>query len=238
MIAAALLVRDEAAILARCLDSLGQADEIVILDTGSEDGTLELARARGAIVYETPWVDFGTCRTLLLELAPRHSDRLLLLDADMTLAGVLPPSQAVDALWPEIVHGDDPPYRLPLLLRAGRDYRYVGVTHEYLGGYETSAPAETFALVHHCDGSRRPRKFVEDERLLRAQLAEQPDDERAVFYLANTLRDLGRTAEAIELYEQRAGMGGWQAEAEAALVQAHRLRLGVGGPVEMPTPAL
>ena len=44
-----MIVRNESAVLARCLDSVrGLADEMVVVDTGSTDGTQEIARGHGA----------------------------------------------------------------------------------------------------------------------------------------------------------------------------------------------
>jgi glycosyltransferase involved in cell wall biosynthesis len=53
-----LIVRNEEQSLGGCLDSVqGLADEIVVVDTGSEDRTREVAAGRGARVVEFPWCD-------------------------------------------------------------------------------------------------------------------------------------------------------------------------------------
>ena len=80
-----MIVRDEAAHLPACLDSVqGLADDIVIVDTGSTDTTREIARARGARVFEAAWTgDFGAARNLAL--AEARGEWILVLDADETL---------------------------------------------------------------------------------------------------------------------------------------------------------
>lgn len=80
-----MIVRDEAARLPACLDSVaGLADEIVIVDTGSIDDTREIARARGARLIETVWAgDFAAARNL--GLAAARGEWILVLDADETL---------------------------------------------------------------------------------------------------------------------------------------------------------
>src|SRR6516225_1019893 len=53
-----LIVRNEEQSLGRCLDSLqGLGDEIVVVDTGSTDGTRQVAAGRGARVFDFPWCD-------------------------------------------------------------------------------------------------------------------------------------------------------------------------------------
>jgi glycosyltransferase involved in cell wall biosynthesis len=56
--AISLIVRNEEQSLGRCLDSVqGLGDEIVVVDTGSTDGTREVAAGRGARVFDFPWCD-------------------------------------------------------------------------------------------------------------------------------------------------------------------------------------
>ena len=53
-----MIVRDEERCLARCLDSVaGVVDELVVVDTGSTDDTVRIARAAGARVLHEPWHD-------------------------------------------------------------------------------------------------------------------------------------------------------------------------------------
>ncbi|MET0262433.1 MAG: glycosyltransferase family 2 protein [Rariglobus sp.] len=80
-----MIVRNEAANLPACLDSVrGLADDLVIVDTGSTDATRDIARARGARVVKTTWTgDFGAARNLAL--AEARGEWILVLDADETL---------------------------------------------------------------------------------------------------------------------------------------------------------
>ncbi len=53
-----MIVRDEEKNLANCLESVrGIFDEIVVVDTGSTDRTVEIARSFGAKVFDFVWVD-------------------------------------------------------------------------------------------------------------------------------------------------------------------------------------
>ena len=66
-LSAALIVKNEAAKLEACLQSIaGWVDEIVIVDSGSSDATLEIAQKYGAQVYShTDWQGFGMQRQRL-----------------------------------------------------------------------------------------------------------------------------------------------------------------------------
>lgn len=82
-----VIVKNEAELLERCLNSIkGAADEIVVVDTGSTDNTVEIAKKCGANVLCTQWRDdFAWARNLSIENA--HGSWILWLDAD----DVVPP---------------------------------------------------------------------------------------------------------------------------------------------------
>ncbi len=77
-----MIVKDEEAVLARCLESVKNlVDEIIIADTGSTDGTKEIARRYTENVYGFPWRDdFAAARNFALSKA--NGDYWLWLDAD------------------------------------------------------------------------------------------------------------------------------------------------------------
>jgi hypothetical protein len=85
LLAAALIVRDEAADLPACLASLaGVVDEIVVYDTGSTDGSVAVARTGGARVAKGFWNDdFGRARNSALAMA--RASWVLSVDADERL---------------------------------------------------------------------------------------------------------------------------------------------------------
>ncbi|MBU9829368.1 glycosyltransferase family 2 protein [Rahnella sp. FC061912-K] len=76
-----LIARNEAGLLQECLESVAWADEIVLLDSGSDDETVEVARSFGARVFRSAeWPGFGKQR----QLAQSHAtgDYILMIDAD------------------------------------------------------------------------------------------------------------------------------------------------------------
>lgn len=80
-----MIVRDEEAHLGRCLRSVQPyVDEIIVVDTGSTDGTVEIARQYGAQVYHHPWEnDFSKHRNQSVGYAT--GEWILRLDADEEL---------------------------------------------------------------------------------------------------------------------------------------------------------
>jgi glycosyltransferase involved in cell wall biosynthesis len=76
----ALITRNEAANLPRTLASVRWANEIVVVDSGSTDATLELARDAGARIFEEPWKGFAAQKNAAI--AHCSSDWILSLDAD------------------------------------------------------------------------------------------------------------------------------------------------------------
>jgi glycosyltransferase involved in cell wall biosynthesis len=79
-ITAVVLTLDESAHLGGCLDSLGWVDDILVLDSGSKDGTVDIARAAGARVELHPFADFGRQRQFALDQVA--TEWTLFVDAD------------------------------------------------------------------------------------------------------------------------------------------------------------
>src|SRR5713101_5167076 len=77
-----VIVKNEETHLAACLDSVaGLVDEIVVVDTGSTDGTKAIAQSRGARVFDFPWVDsFAAARNESIRHAT--SEWIFWMDAD------------------------------------------------------------------------------------------------------------------------------------------------------------
>lgn len=79
-VSAVLITRNAAAVLDACLESLGFADEIVVVDSASTDGTQQIAARRGARVVQKEWLGFGRQKQFAVEQASH--DWVLCLDAD------------------------------------------------------------------------------------------------------------------------------------------------------------
>lgn len=75
-----IMARNEAARIAECLASVAFADERIVVDTGSSDATVEIARAQGVRVEQLTFEGFGATKQKALALA--RGDWILSLDAD------------------------------------------------------------------------------------------------------------------------------------------------------------
>lgn len=223
-----MIVKDEAHVIARCLESVrDHIDYWVIVDTGSTDGTRE---AIGGLIGDLPgelhereWKDFGANRTQALELARGKADYMLIIDADEEL--IVPD----EFEWPDLQAGaysllhsqgrsTDHTFWRMSLLRDRDEWRYVGVLHEYPASKEPADHARLPGpvIAGHFDSARNrqtnEQKYLADAEVLLAGLDEEPDNERYVFYLAQSYRDAGKLDEAARWYEKRIEMGRWDEE--------------------------
>jgi glycosyltransferase involved in cell wall biosynthesis/ADP-heptose:LPS heptosyltransferase/SAM-dependent methyltransferase len=105
-----LIVKNEEKFLAQCLKSVrGFATQLIVVDTGSTDRTVEIAREFGAEIHFFAWCDdFAAARNAALEHAT--GDWVLMLDADEELLGAQHAKLLADMKNPNTIA-----YRLPLV---------------------------------------------------------------------------------------------------------------------------
>lgn len=82
-----IIARNEADRIGECIDRVSWADEIIVLDSGSNDGTQEICRARGAIVVETSWEGYAAQKNNAIDRA--RNPWVLSLDADEMVSDAL-----------------------------------------------------------------------------------------------------------------------------------------------------
>jgi len=213
VICLSMIVRNEARCLARCLDSAAaHVDEILVVDTGSTDDTVAIARRCGARVVHFAWCDdFAAARNHALAQTPA-ADWHLVLDADEWIArggaGLRAALQAQEAPFigqirlqeaPEAGQATRPAVQwLSRLLPRGVAYR--GRIHEQL---VHQLPVRRLAIEVSHDGYHRDqltRKADRNERLLRQALAATPEEPYLCFQLARELENRGDHAQALPWY--------------------------------------
>lgn len=117
----ALITQNEASNLLRTLRSVSWAQEIIVLDSGSTDETLAVARAAGARVFEEPWKGFAAQKNSAI--AHATCDWILSLDADEEVSPEL--AIEIQALLTGVPAFDA--YRIPRLNHfVGKPLRHGG----------------------------------------------------------------------------------------------------------------
>ena len=226
-----MIVKNESKIIQRLLDSVVDTiDTYCICDTGSTDNTVELIQTYfqqkqipGVVIHE-PFRDFGYNRTYALEACTSVlAEYILLLDADMvfwknpdpncrSLKQIIKETN-MDAYY--IFQGNDTYYYKNVrLVRNNMGFTYWGVTHEYVKNPPNSGCAyqldkSTVFIKDIGDGGAKTDKFLRDIRLLEKGLEELPNNDRYLFYLANSYKDSNQYEKAIETYQKRIDVGGW-----------------------------
>jgi glycosyltransferase involved in cell wall biosynthesis len=79
-----IAAKNEASLIGKCIASVSFADEVLVLDSGSTDGTAQIAKDAGACVYVTDWPGYGPQQQRGISLA--RSDWVLSLDADEVIS--------------------------------------------------------------------------------------------------------------------------------------------------------
>jgi glycosyltransferase involved in cell wall biosynthesis len=227
------IVRNEAAIIERCVSSLlPYVDCGIVVDTGSTDGTPKLIqqmfnRAGKSIeIHYADFIDFEKARNGALAVArssPLDWDYLLLADADMEL-------RVRDPHWinghtglsydMRQVGGALGYYNRRLVSRKAEGW-FVGVTHEYID-IPSAGRIDAADFIDHADGANRPDKTARDILLLEAALRTETRPgliERYTFYLANSYFELHNWDKAAQLYKQRVALGGFDEERWYAQLQ-------------------
>lgn len=219
-ISACLITRDESGFLPDCLRSLqSAADEIVVVDTGSRDGTVQVARAFGCIVLHQPWTDdYAAARNVGIDAAT--GDWILVIDADERLVGgeELRPlvAEAEETTGGFLIEREDVvrhadtgrteryPIGMVRLFRRHPRIRYVGRVHERPGDTIHAAgfsirSTHRLSLTHLVSARTDAELRTKQRRylaLLDAEVAAQPDDPWPRYYRAKTLWYLGDHATA------------------------------------------
>ncbi len=225
-----MIVKDESKVICRCLESVKPIiDYWVICDTGSTDGTQEIIRnfmkdIPGEL-HERPWVNFEHNRNQALDLAQGKADYVLLIDADEVFDRV--PNFVMPDLDKDFYYimtfFNGTHYARVQLINNHLPWRWQGVLHEYLhcNQAKNCGMLEGMRNIVRTDGARSqdPRKYYKDAEVLKAALKKEPDNSRYVFYLAQSYKDAGEPALALEQYQKRITMGGWEEEIFWSLYQ-------------------
>jgi|SRR5579862_9444907 len=218
-----MIVKDESKVIERCLASVKPLiDYWVIVDTGSTDGTQDIIRKFMSDIpgqlYERPWVNFEHNRNEALNFAKHAADYLVFIDADEQfeyMPDFKMPELNKDCYFFNCLYGGTTYHRL-LMANNHLDWKWIGVLHEYLDCPQAKDNA-VFDGVNNrinTDGARSkdPKKYYKDVEVLTEALKKDPSNARYMFYLAQSYRDAGEMALALEHYKKRVEMKGFDQE--------------------------
>jgi glycosyltransferase involved in cell wall biosynthesis len=211
-----LIVKNEEALLSRCLESARVfADEIIVVDTGSIDSTKKIARRFTKRIFDFPWVnDFSAARNFSFGKASK--DYIMWLDAD----DVVPPETAKAIL--ELKHGglenlDMVTMKYDLgggffstrerIFRRAKNYKWSDPVHEYIAIQDKVKNLDA-AIWHR--PKERPVRSDRNLKIYQAMLERGPLSPRGKYYYARELRDHGKAPEAAEYFQAFLDEGlGW-----------------------------
>ena len=191
---------------------MGEADQVVVLDTGSEDGTVERLRERGAVVKSeiiSPW-RFDTARNRSLELVPEDADVCVCTDLDeafrqgwrdaLEKAWRPGTGQAVYRYtWSFNPDGSEGVVFWYEKTHARHGYIWTHPVHEVLKWVGEGAPrpkvrVEGMCLEHRPDPEKSRAQYLP---LLEMSVRESPEDDRNMHYLGREYMYRGRWDECI-----------------------------------------
>ena len=228
------ICKNEEAFVERWMDSMAEADEIVVLDTGSTDGTVEALRRRGAAVTVesiTPW-RFDVARNRSLDLVGEDADICVCTDLDevfhpgwraaLERAWVPGAAQAsYRYTWSFNADGTEGVVFWQEKIHARRGYRWAHPVHEVLRWVGPGHPGETVTaegiqLDHHPDPKKSRGQYLS---LLEQSVAEEPEDDRNVHYLGREYMFYGRWDDCIATLKRHLAMPSatWRDERAASM---------------------
>lgn len=225
-VCAALMLKNERDAIVRTLDSLNdKVDGFVVYDTGSTDDTLDLIRKyfesepHRVDIKIGEFVDYGPSRNTLLDFADETAkyDFAILIDANDEFIGCRPHeelSTEYDGYFVRRkllydVKGYILAFNALKVIRCGSGIRSKGVAHEYedaTGKRVCERVVESFYIYQDRtteNRERNVRKWEKDRDLLERQLQSDPDNSRALFYLAQSYFSLGDYEKAYNAYVDR-----------------------------------
>lgn len=219
-----MIVKNEEMNLPRCLESVKDiVSEMIIVDTGSTDKTVEIAKSFGASVHHFPWNgSFSDARNHSLKQAAH--DWIMIMDADDELE-----ASGKQRIMELIAHGDADAYFFETisyvgekpgvdvlknmnlrLLRNGKGYYYSNPIHEQIYSNikainpQAKIVNETVKVYHYgylnkniADHDKRVRNIT----LLEKELEEKPGFPFALFNLGSEYQALGDNIKAISYFE-------------------------------------
>ena len=242
------ICKNEAAFAEAWMQSMCEADQVIVLDTGSTDDSVARLHALGAQVYEqtiSPW-RFDTARNCSLALVPEDADICVCVDLDERFeAGwreKLERAWRADTCraqyrytWNFNEDGSEGTVFWIDKIHARQGFHWEHPVHEVLV-WEAAAPCPTvwvegMQLNHHADPKKSRGQYLP---LLELAVREKPDDDRNMHYLGREYLFHGQWDRCIETLQRHLAMpqAQWKDERCASMRYLARAWRAKGAPDE------
>ena len=229
-----MIVKNESHIICETLDCISKyIDYYVIIDTGSTDNTKEVItnffKEKNILgeIHDVPWKNFGYNRSEAIKHCKGKAEYIWVIDADDLIVGDLKLPDKLEERAYNLIYGDNFTYwRTQIFNIKDYDWRYVGVLHEYPACEPENGNIVEIYGDYHMDSRRLgdrnkdSNKYERDCNLLKQGIIDEPDNERYMFYLAQSYMDLNEHGKAEEWYLKRAEKGRWYEEHFYSLYKA------------------
>jgi len=217
-LSAVLIVKNESERLEACLKSIRPAtDEIIVVDTGSTDNSMSIAKACGARVIQEEWRNnFAEARNRAIKEATGRF--IIWFDADDILpAESIPPLKTLlladSSAWTTIVDNlyegrVGQSFRQTRLFPNGKNILFEGRVHETLGrSIGTSGLSirhSNVRILHTGYNTKEARaaKATRNHALLEIEILDHPDEPAVLMEIGNSFHQRGEYGRAISFYEK------------------------------------
>ena len=202
--------KNEEKFVDRWMNSVGSADGVYVLDTGSTDKTVEKLKERGAIVKEEviePW-RFDVARNKSLDMVPTDADICICIDIDEVLEDNW--REKLERIWTKDLtrlrynfiwsfdnYGNPAVNFYSEKIHARKGYKWTHPVHEVLAydGVEKTLTTDDFTIKHYPDSSKSRGSYLP---LLELSVKENPEDDRNMHYLGREYMYYGKYNESID----------------------------------------
>jgi glycosyltransferase involved in cell wall biosynthesis len=224
-IGVAIIAKNESAMISRCLESVKGADQIVVVDTGSSDNTMEIARRYTSEVYDDfKWCDdFAQARNHVR--SKMKTDFILSIDCDEFCHDFSKVREAIewgyDVLNVRMIMGHTDPeqhFYFPRLFKNTPNIFWVGAIHNVLNVAATKDSevkiTYEFSPAHLLDPDRALR-------ILESEVKKNPNNPRELYYLGREYWYKQRYQECTATLGRYVQVAHWNPEkADAFLIMA------------------
>ena len=206
------ICKNEEKFVERWVNSVKEADEIYVLDTGSMDNTVEELKKRGVIVSQkeiNPW-RFDVARNLSLDMVPNDADICVCIDLDEVLE--VGWRKKLEKIWNIDINRLRYNYNWSLddknnpivnfyieKIHTRNNYKWIHPVHEVLkytgNGTERFITTDDITVNHYPDNNKSRSNYLP---LLELSVKESPNNDRNMHYLGREYMYYGRWNECID----------------------------------------